>query len=168
MSRRMLRLARRASTLSATEWRDLVQAQWSLVVAHAIVRWRPIGSLAIPIAHGPEPSDAPRLAEAQCVARAVSRAARFGLLRARCLVQAVALSRMLRARGIPGAVVRIGVRRTANEFDAHAWVELNGVALGEVDVHVRSFEVLTTVGLLAERSAPQANPRTGSERVGAC
>src|SRR5688500_7354616 len=132
MSRRILRLARRVSTLSFTEWRDLVLAQWSLLVAHAIVRSTPIGSLAIPIARAPEP-DADRLAEAQGLARAVSRAARFGLTRAQCLVRAVALSRMLRARGIGGAVVRIGVRRTATEFDAHAWVELCGLALGDAD-----------------------------------
>jgi len=152
MSHRILGLARRVTTLSFAEWRDLLQAQWSLLVAHAIVRSRPTGSLAIPLGRIPELTDAARLAEAEAVARAVSHVARFGPVRARCLVRAVALSRMLRARGIAGSVVRIGVRRTASEFDAHAWVELGGVALGEAEAHVRSFAALTTVELAPERA----------------
>ena len=151
MSRRILGLARRVTTRSFAEWRDLVQAQWSLLVAHAIVGSRPIGSLTIPMARSSELTDAARLEEAEAVARAVSHVARFGPVRARCLVRAVALSRMLRARGIAGSVVRIGVRRTASEFDAHAWVELGGVALGESAAHVRSFAALTTVELAPER-----------------
>lgn len=166
MSRRIIRLGRRASRLSFTEWRDLAQAQWSLVVAHAIVRSRPIGSLALPIARREDPSDAARLPEAEDVAKAISRAARFGLVRARCLVRAIALSSMLHARGITGTVVRIGVRRRSNEFDAHAWVELSGVALGEADVHVQSFVALAAVDFARNASGPaRAQVRTDRSRV---
>jgi hypothetical protein len=55
----------------------------------------------------------------------------------------MALSRMLADRGIDGAVVRVGVRRAGGQFLAHAWVELAGETLGDVDDHVGSFVPLT-------------------------
>lgn len=45
----------------------------------------------------------------------------------RCLVRSLTLVRLLAARGLSGTVV-IGVRNRP-EFAAHAWVELDGVAL---------------------------------------
>ena len=57
----------------------------------------------------------------------------------------MALSRMLETRGITGAVVRVGVRRTNGEFLAHAWVELNGETLGDADDHVGTFIPLTNL-----------------------
>jgi Transglutaminase-like superfamily len=43
-----------------------------------------------------------------------------------CLERSLALCRMLRRRGMnPG--LRIGARKEANRFEAHAWVELNGI-----------------------------------------
>ena len=49
-------------------------------------------------------------------------------LRTSCLEQSLALCRMLRRRGMnPG--LRIGARKEANRFEAHAWVDLNGIVL---------------------------------------
>jgi len=52
---------------------------------------------------------------------------------------------MLEDRGIDGALVRVGIRRTDNEFLAHAWVELAGETLGDADDHVGSFVPLTNL-----------------------
>jgi hypothetical protein len=85
------------------------------------------------------------LPEARRLALAIVRAARFGVFRPQCLVRSVALSRMLTRRGIGGAIVRVGVRRTSGEFLAHAWVELAGETLGDADEHVGTFVPLTNL-----------------------
>jgi len=62
------------------------------------------------------------------VVTAVDRAARY-VPASTCLSTSLALTWMLRGRGVPAAV-RIGVK-TAGHFDAHAWVESGGVALND-------------------------------------
>ena len=47
-----------------------------------------------------------------------------------CLPKSVALAWMLRGMGVP-ATIRIGVK-TAGGFEAHAWVECNGVAVENI------------------------------------
>lgn len=58
---------------------------------------------------------------------AVARHLPFGT---NCLEQSLALWWLLRQRGIP-ADLRIGVRKDAGSFEAHAWVETNGTVLSE-------------------------------------
>jgi len=137
-------IARKLLTLSPRDWTELVQAQWALLVAQAMVRNRPVGSLATPTTTA-RSADPARMPEARRLALAIVRAARFGVFRPQCLVRSVALSRMLEQRGIAGAMVRVGVRRTNNEFLAHAWVELEGETLGDADEHVGSFVPLTNL-----------------------
>lgn len=136
--------ARKILSLTGRDWADLVRAQWELLVAHGMVRNRPIGSLATPASHGAA-ADPMRLPEAKRIALAIVRAARFGVFRPQCLVRSVALSRMLEQRGIAGGIVRVGVRRRNDEFLAHAWVELAGETLGDADDHVGSFVPLTNL-----------------------
>lgn len=59
---------------------------------------------------------------------AVARAGRY-VPGGSCLAQSLALAWMLRRHGL-AATVRVGVR-TAGGFDAHAWVECDGVALND-------------------------------------
>jgi hypothetical protein len=141
---RSAHIAKKLASLSGRGWLDLIEAQWALLVAHRTVRSRPIGSLASPVSARVEPDPA-RLAEARQVALALVRAARFGVFRPQCLVRSVALSRMLERRGIDGAMVRVGVRRTGGEFLAHAWVELGGQTLGDADEHIGTFVPLTNL-----------------------
>lgn len=68
------------------------------------------------------------LAEAQRIARLQAATARNFFLRATCLEQSLVLRWMLRRRGMT-PVLCIGARKEANQFEAHAWVELNGTAL---------------------------------------
>ena len=143
-------IARKLSGLSLDEWVEMFRAQWALLVAQAIVRGRAVGSLATPAGEAGVP-DMARLPEARRVARAVLRAARFGVFRPQCLVRSMALSRMLATRGIDGAIVRVGVRRLNGEFLAHAWVELGGETLGDADEHVGTFVPLTNLDIRQHR-----------------
>jgi transglutaminase superfamily protein len=137
-------IARKLLALSFRDWVELMQAQRALLAARGMVRNRPIGSLATPTVGNP-PADPARLPEARRLALAVVRAARFGVFRPQCLVRSVALSQMLADRRIPGALVRVGVRRKNGEFLAHAWVELAGETLGDADDHVGSFVPMTNL-----------------------
>ncbi len=67
---------------------------------------------------------------ARSLARMVRVAARRGPYRANCLPQSLVLWWLLKRQGITSHL-RIGVRKGTPEFEAHAWVELNGVALNE-------------------------------------
>jgi len=67
---------------------------------------------------------------ARSVARMVRIAAVRGPYRANCLPQSLVLWWLLRRQGITSSL-RIGVRKGSSEFEAHAWIELHGVALNE-------------------------------------
>jgi Transglutaminase-like superfamily len=64
------------------------------------------------------------------MARMVRSAAYRGLGAANCLDQSLALWWLLGRQGIASSV-RIGTRKSAGKFEAHAWVECDGVALNE-------------------------------------
>jgi hypothetical protein len=76
---------------------------------------------------GPDSTTKQRAAQ---VARMVRSAAYRGLGTANCLDQSLALWWLLGRRGIASSV-RIGTRKTGGKFEAHAWVECDGVALNE-------------------------------------
>lgn len=57
---------------------------------------------------------------------------------ATCLEESLTLWYLLRAQNIP-AVVRIGVRKQSNRFEAHAWVEQNGIALNQQEEQHRHY-----------------------------
>lgn len=70
------------------------------------------------------------LARAQRLAWLAAIAGRRGLVTATCLPQALLLHAALRRQGL-APVLQIGVRKDGTALDAHAWVELEGVALGQ-------------------------------------
>jgi len=65
-------------------------------------------------------------------ARMVQFAARRGPYRATCLPQSLTLWFFLRRQGIKSDL-RLGTRRDANRFEAHAWVECQGQVLNDSD-----------------------------------
>jgi hypothetical protein len=65
-------------------------------------------------------------------ARMVRSAAHRTWGRPACLEQSLALWWLLGRQEIPSSV-RIGTRKTEEKFEAHAWVECNGVALNEAE-----------------------------------
>jgi hypothetical protein len=65
--------------------------------------------------------------------RMVNAAAHYGIVRRpTCLEESLALWYFLRRQGIPSKL-RIGVRKIADKFEAHAWVEYQGQALNQSD-----------------------------------
>jgi len=140
---------RTLAKLSPRECVELAQAQLELVAAQFLVSTRPTGHLVAagaPDASSPAPHAVadPR---AERLALAVGRAADHGVFRPRCLVRALAITRMLERRGIVGSRIRIGVRVRPGGFIAHAWVEYAGRVIGDSDAHVDSFTELADVRL---------------------
>lgn len=74
--------------------------------------------------------DAARQPRVQQLARLVSIAARYGPYRASCLRRALLLWWWLQREGL-ASELRIGTRFTANQLEAHAWVEVQGQPIWE-------------------------------------
>lgn len=78
--------------------------------------------------------------------RMVLAAARHSPFPSTCLERSLALWWLLARQGIAARLrigVRIGVRATEQKFSAHAWVECDGIALGEPEaphVHYAAFQ----------------------------
>jgi hypothetical protein len=159
MLRRWLARLRSAAALPAAERREVARAQTALLAAQLRVWTRPAGRL-LPldatdareaaIVH-PPPCDRP---PPHALARAVDRAAEAGLFRPACLVRALALQRMLASAGVGGARIRIGVRPEGTRLHAHAWVEVDGAALGNDGRRAPGFQPLQAAAL----AAPEAGP----------
>jgi hypothetical protein len=142
--------------LRARRWRDLSDvavAQVSLWRSQLLVWTRPRGRLvaaAAPHDGATQPTPVQQR-EAERLAIAVVRAARFGVGRPLCLVRALALQHMLERRGIFGSVVRIGVQRVNDALLAHAWVELGGAVLADSVDNTAPFSTLADVHAVAPR-----------------
>jgi hypothetical protein len=81
-------------------------------------------------------------AETTEVCRMVLAAARYSFMQTSCLERSLALGWLLARRGI-ATQLRIGARKSQGKFEAHAWVERNGSAIGQPDgthVHYAAFE----------------------------
>lgn len=94
----------------------------------------------------PGPEDAER---ARAIARVVGVVAGRGPVHATCLRRALLLSWILRREGIASAL-RIGVRREGDELLAHAWVEHDGIPLGEAEPALRYSAFDRNFGLTAD------------------
>lgn len=70
--------------------------------------------------------------------RMVKAAGHYGVLRPTCLVESLALWYLLQTQAV-SVNLRIGVRKIADEFQAHAWVEYAGAALNQPDEHHRHY-----------------------------
>lgn len=74
--------------------------------------------------------------------RMVRAAAHYGMVRTSCLEESLTLWHLLRKQGY-AAKLRIGVRKLAQKFEAHAWVEYEGAALNQTEEmhrHYSAFE----------------------------
>src|SRR5580704_9245429 len=74
--------------------------------------------------------------------RMVHSAAHYGPIRPTCLEESLALWFLLNEQGI-SPQLRIGVRKTDDKFEAHAWVEYQGQTLNqsnEVHKHYAAFD----------------------------
>lgn len=99
-------------------------------------RWSSALSWAVPSRVKAQPSGSPAFGSAQTIAHAESAAARNLPFHSTCLERSMVLQWLLRSRGIP-AELRVGAQKQAERFEAHAWVECEGVVLSDADeVHV--------------------------------
>jgi hypothetical protein len=78
------------------------------------------------------------LASAALIARVEESVVRHLFFRANCLEQSLVLWWLLRRRGI-AATLRIGARKEAGAFEAHAWVESSGTVLNDTSENHRHF-----------------------------
>jgi hypothetical protein len=134
---------RRFRRLAAPERASLLWA-FFLVPANAAAlrtigmrRWKAFLSWTMPRGNSPsvDPTDEVKLdaiESARRTARVVAAAAREGVYHGRCLEQSLTLWWLLARRELP-AELHIGVRKTANGFEAHAWVELFKTVVNDSD-----------------------------------
>ncbi len=96
-------------------------------------RWRAALARLVPAPAEQEPQNS--RARAALTARMVRAASREGLRRANCLEQSLVLWWLLRRQDL-AAELRIGVRKQAARFEAHAWVVHDGLVLNDSeDIH---------------------------------
>jgi len=134
---------RRFRKLSRVDRRDLLRAALLLPVISISLRMRGfvrtknwLQKKYLPQGNQLEtPQDQLRAVSA---ARMVRVAGRLGGGRASCLEESLALLWLLGETGI-AAELRIGVRKTQEKFEAHAWVEYEGKALNEPEARHRHF-----------------------------
>ena len=69
---------------------------------------------------------------------AVRRAQSHGLVAGACLSRSLVLQHLLAQAGV-ATELRFGARRDAAHFEAHAWLERDGVAIGEPDEALRTL-----------------------------
>ncbi len=102
-------------------------------------QWKAILDFAAKRAKAAVPAETATIEFARQVARLQQAAARhLSLLRTNCLEQALALRSLLQRRGIAGEL-RIGARKTADRFEAHAWMEVNGTILTDPGDDIGEF-----------------------------
>ena len=122
------RVSHRRGSLSPTEkLRVALRVLTSFVVVERGLRRRPLPDLVRRLS-GPPAERANRL-QPRRLGVIVYRTLHVGPLRARCLVNALVLYRLLRRQGDPAHLV-IGLPDQPKSKDAHAWVELGGVDVG--------------------------------------
>jgi Transglutaminase-like superfamily len=106
-------------------------------------RWKNALSWSVPRIDAPANLYDPTLIEnARQIAHIQQAVSRHLIFHANCLEQSLVLRWLLGRRGIPGDL-RIGARKRAERFEAHAWVELGGVVLndpGEDHLHFSRFD----------------------------
>ena len=133
--RRLLGKLRSFAALSAVDRRLLLEAMIVLPSVGIGLRWfgmnrlfglmRAVAGWRAGSALAPDPQ-----AEALRARRLLGAAARNGLYAGNCLSRSATFWWLLRSRGVQSEL-RIGVRKRNGEFDAHAWVECDGIVLND-------------------------------------
>lgn len=122
---------RKLSQLSSREAWLLIQAALLLPavrVALTFVTVAQVQNIAGRALRTPQPSKI----SPQATARIVRIAAQRGLYHFKCLDQSLVLRWLLRRQGIDARIV-FGARKEDEQMEIHAWVEVDGVAIGEDD-----------------------------------
>lgn len=134
-----------ARQLALSDWLVLAKAWWLLFFFHTALRWISYERLMTSANRIAGSSIEPPhiLIFAQRLHRLVGFASRLHLIPMTCLIRSLTLQQMLIRRNIP-AQVRIGVQKVQDAMYAHAWVEVNGEPVGEVDDVRHKFIILAS------------------------
>jgi hypothetical protein len=124
--------------LRARSWADCFQlAALALILPLIDMSLRSLGFIQTrtwierlsPVRH-PRVAAGRDLASAHALAELAAIAGRNGPVQTTCLRQSLALYGWLRWRGLQPKVI-IGARKDTDSIEAHAWVEVDGTAIGE-------------------------------------
>jgi len=138
---------RRFSALPRAAKMDFVRASLLLPLIRMSLRLRGFRatqkSLQLRIGRGVAAlSESAAADETKQTCRMVFAAARYSPISVTCLERSLVLWWLLARRGM-ATQLRIGARKSGKKFEAHAWLEQNGVAIGEPDgthLHYAAFE----------------------------
>jgi hypothetical protein len=135
---------RLARQFSLSDWLALAEAWWMLFFFYLALRWVSYERMIITVSETTSDiSDALPLAHQ--LQKLVGYASYLHFIPTTCLIKSLTLQKMLSRRSLP-AQLRIGMNKTLAEVHAHAWVEVNGVAIGEAEDVAESFNILKPVG----------------------
>lgn len=98
------------------------------------------------------PESTERTLKTATIVRMEAAAARHLFFTPTCLVRSLVLAAMLRRRGLD-AQLRIGARKEAGQFEAHAWVELDGAMLDPAAGAMPEFVPFDGAALRLEKRA---------------
>lgn len=101
----------------------------------------------------PRRADPFEVSDARRAAQLTALAGRRGLIAATCLRQALLLYWLLRRRGF-APELKLGVRNDGDAFAAHAWIELQGMALGEGEAAYLPFAAIGPRGQTQRSACP--------------
>ena len=136
---------RRFSALEGQARRTLVRAMLLLPVVSQSLKWRGFAATQESLQRRKPSADKFGDSGKQnldVTVRMVKAAVRHSFGHPSCLEESLTLWWLLARQGI-SSEVRIGVRKEAEKFEAHAWVERDGVALNEPEgkhQHYAAFE----------------------------
>jgi hypothetical protein len=131
-----------ARQLSPDDWLGLLEAWWVLLGFFLAIRWIRFDRLKKFSLHNNKTIvQADALTRAWRRQRLVSMAARLHLLSMTCLPRALTLCWMLGRRGILTQLC-IGINRSSTGMLAHAWVDVDGQAIGEPEDISERFALL--------------------------
>ncbi|MBI5351806.1 MAG: lasso peptide biosynthesis B2 protein [Chloroflexi bacterium] len=131
-----------ARDLSFSEWFSLMEAWGLLLVFYLALRWMSFDSLKKKTPPLPKKNDVQ--IDTERLKRLVDMSARLHLLSMTCLPKSLTLRWMLIRRGAP-AVLKIGVMKIPDGIQAHAWVELNSMPVGEAEDVAERFKIIESV-----------------------
>lgn len=140
----------RALDRPPADWAVAARAWVLLPLISLALRVLPLHRLEELVAAGREPAaaaaaPAERAAEVRRLRRLVAAAAHRLPFTPQCLPRSLCLLHLLSRRGID-AELRIGVRRQAERLTAHAWLEVDGSAVGEPEDVALRFVPLERAG----------------------
>ncbi|HXL21999.1 MAG TPA: lasso peptide biosynthesis B2 protein [Candidatus Dormibacteraeota bacterium] len=121
-------------------------AMFALPLVSQSLRWRGLRATQESLQRRQAPGRKPTKSESQkleVTVRMVKAAVRHGLGHPTCLEESLTLWWLLASQGIPSEV-RIGIRKQAENFEAHAWVERDGIALNEPEAKHRHYEAFAS------------------------